>query len=94
MEYANLPEAANSDPDPLIRDAYVAAFALSQFANIEARNLKPFNPVLGETYELLTDQFKFVAEQVSHHPPISACVGYNDKYEMYTHTEVKGKFQG
>lgn len=28
--------------------------------------------MLGETYELVTEDFRFIAEQVSHHPPISA----------------------
>ena len=50
--------------------------------------------MLGETFEILTDDFKFVSEQVSHHPPISASCGYNSDYEVYTHTEVKGKFTG
>lgn len=33
---------------------------------------KPFNPLLGETYELVNDQLELLSEQVSHHPPISA----------------------
>jgi len=33
---------------------------------------KPFNPILGETFEMVTEKVKFVAEQVSHHPPITA----------------------
>jgi hypothetical protein len=49
--------------------------------------------VLGETYEFLTPEYRFMSEQVSHHPPISACCGYNSNYEMYTHTEVVGAFK-
>lgn len=36
---------------------------------------KPFNPMLGETYELDrldTLGFRLMAEQVSHHPPVTA----------------------
>jgi len=33
---------------------------------------KPFNPLLGETFELVKDGFELIAEQVSHHPPITA----------------------
>lgn len=34
---------------------------------------KPFNPLLGETFEMIIPgKFKFIAEQVSHHPPIAA----------------------
>jgi hypothetical protein len=34
---------------------------------------KPFNPLLGETFELeKPGQFRLISEQVSHHPPVSA----------------------
>ena len=34
---------------------------------------KPFNPVLGETFEaFLADGSHIAAEQISHHPPITA----------------------
>lgn len=94
LEYFNLLEKADRCDDPYLRIAYITAFGLTQYANIEDRTLKPFNPVLGETFELLTPDFKFMAEQVSHHPPISACCGYNKYFEMYTHTEVKGGLKG
>lgn len=45
------------------------------------RTKKPFNPLLHETYELIHPKFKFIAEQVSHHPPISAAYCYNDHFE-------------
>ena len=43
---------------------------------------KPFNPVLGETYEFIDPHYNthFIAEQVSHHPPISAYYAYNDDF--------------
>ena len=39
---------------------------------VKGRAKKPFNPMLGETYELVTEDYRWVAEQVSHHPPITA----------------------
>jgi len=36
------------------------------------RTKKPFNPILGETYEYVTEKRRFYAEQVSHHPPVTA----------------------
>jgi Oxysterol-binding protein len=34
---------------------------------------KPFNPILGETWQgLLPDGSRIYLEQISHHPPISA----------------------
>ena len=51
---------------------YVATFAVSIYSNI-TRTTKPFNPLLGETFEYNNPKkFTFVAEQVSHHPPIGA----------------------
>lgn len=52
----------------------VAAFAVSAVASQWERTGKPFNPLLGETYELIREDlgFRFISEQVSHHPPISA----------------------
>jgi pterin-4a-carbinolamine dehydratase len=35
--------------------------------------MKPFNSILGETFEITNSKFDYIAEQVSHHPPISAC---------------------
>uniref|UniRef100_A0A672QCH8 Oxysterol-binding protein n=1 Tax=Sinocyclocheilus grahami TaxID=75366 RepID=A0A672QCH8_SINGR len=52
----------------------VAAFAVSAVASQWERTGKPFNPLLGETYELVRDDlgFRLISEQVSHHPPVSA----------------------
>jgi hypothetical protein len=33
---------------------------------------KPFNPILGETYQATIDECPVFGEQISHHPPISA----------------------
>jgi len=33
---------------------------------------KLFNPIIGETYENVTKEYRMITEQVSHHPPISA----------------------
>merc|ERR1712073_51915 len=53
---------------------YVAAFAISAYGYCTARaSHKPFNPLLGETYECVREDkgFRYIAEQVSHHPPVS-----------------------
>ncbi|GAB1290814.1 Oxysterol-binding protein [Apodemus speciosus] len=76
LEYCELLDKAARIPSPLERMVYVAAFAISAYASSYFRaGSKPFNPVLGETYECIRQDkgFQFFAEQVSHHPPISAC---------------------
>ena len=60
--------------DPVERLEKIAAhFALSQ-ASHTYRHFKPFNPLLGETYEIRRDEKSvfFLTEQISHHPPVSA----------------------
>ena len=46
---------------------YVGAFAISGYATAHYRNrYKPFNPLLGETYECLREDkgFRYISEQV------------------------------
>ncbi|KAG4080222.1 hypothetical protein HA402_008293 [Bradysia odoriphaga] len=55
--------------------AYLAAFSITGYAVSAERNGKPFNPLLGETYEFDRTGdlgWKCLVEQVSHHPSISA----------------------
>ncbi|KAG7227741.1 hypothetical protein INR49_029506 [Caranx melampygus] len=76
LEYSELLDTASNTPDPYQRMVYIAAFAISGYSTATFRNrYKPFNPVLGETYECVREDrsFHFVSEQVCHHPPISAC---------------------
>ncbi|XP_066090871.1 oxysterol-binding protein-related protein 2 [Saccopteryx bilineata] len=74
MEHVYLIHRASRQPQPLERMQCVAAFAVSAVASQWERTGKPFNPLLGETYELVREDlgFRFISEQVSHHPPVSA----------------------
>lgn len=74
MEHSYLLDLAASEADATRRVSLVAAFALSVYAASE-RTFKPFNPLLGETFEasLREDEsVRYVAEQVSHHPPVAS----------------------
>lgn len=77
LEYADLLTLASQQPSPRDRLLYVAAFAVSQFSGGRAKERavrKPFNPLLGETYELLRTEkevpggFRLLVEKVSHRP--------------------------
>uniref|UniRef100_A0A8C6TLE6 Oxysterol-binding protein n=1 Tax=Neogobius melanostomus TaxID=47308 RepID=A0A8C6TLE6_9GOBI len=74
MEHTYLIQQANAAQDSIERMKCVAAFAVSAVASQWERTGKPFNPLLGETYELVREDlgFRLISEQVSHHPPISA----------------------
>ena len=85
---------AAKEPDYLIRMAYITVFSIVQYCCSEDRLLKPFNPILGETYEYLDKEgrYKYFSEQVSHHPPISACHASSPHYEFYMNTAMKSSF--
>jgi hypothetical protein len=44
---------------------------------------KPFNPVIGETFQAKLAGGSYNAEQISHHPPISAIFFEGDGYKIY-----------
>lgn len=70
-EYANILDVAASCDDPCEQLAYVAAFTVSSYSTTSNRTGKPFNPLLGETYECdrMDDLgWRAISEQVSSNP--------------------------
>lgn len=68
FEYSDCLDCASDCADEFEEMAYVAAFTVSAYANTTLRTGKPFNPLLGETFEC--DRWddlgwKCIAEQVS-----------------------------
>ena len=49
--------ANNIHNDQVKRLAVIAVYSISMFTMAERINTKPFNPLLGETYELMTQDF-------------------------------------
>ncbi|XP_067112564.1 oxysterol-binding protein-related protein 3a isoform X1 [Osmerus mordax] len=97
LEYSELLDTANHTKDPYQRMVYVATFAVSAYASSFFRaGSKPFNPVLGETYECDRPDkgFRFIAEQVSHHPPVSACHCDSKNFTFWQDVRWKNKFWG
>lgn len=95
MEYAELLRLASEQPDPIERMKYVIGFAVSALASNWERLGKPFNPLLGETFELEREHFRIVCEQVSHHPPVSAFhADYKDDWAFHGSIYPKLKFWG
>lgn len=77
LEYAQLLDQAAQQKLEKDRMLYVAAFAVSQFSSGRTRERairKPFNPLLGETFELVRSDaevpggFRLLVEKVSHRP--------------------------
>ncbi|CAM4519852.1 oxysterol-binding protein-related protein 3 isoform X2 [Caretta caretta] len=97
LEYSELLDKAARTPNSFERMVYVAAFAVSAYASSYYRaGSKPFNPVLGETYECVREDkgFQFFSEQVSHHPPISACHAESVNFAFWQDVRWKNKFWG
>ncbi|KIK64054.1 hypothetical protein GYMLUDRAFT_40287 [Collybiopsis luxurians FD-317 M1] len=105
MEFSECLDVAAREHDPLRRIAFVAAFAMSNYSSTIGRIAKPFNPMLGETFEYvrLDKQYRYVSEQVSHHPPISACwaesfgmLGDSSSpaWKYYGEVDAQNKFMG
>ncbi len=94
LEYNSLLDEATKQESSMVRLGLIAAHQVSGLAGQDNRNTKPFNPLLGETYELITPTFRYFSEQVCHHPPISAfhCNGSN--YEIFSQSAPINKFNG
>lgn len=93
MQYAYLLEKANQSQDSAERMAYLVAFIAGGYS-LATRTKKPFNPILGETFEYLNDKWKFMAEQVSHHPPIGVSEASSDDFFVHLEMALKTKFKG
>lgn len=69
-------QAATFAPQSIERMLHVAAFAVSGYAGTNNRTLKPFNPLLGETFEFQYPEqgWRGIAEKVCALPhPIPDC---------------------
>ncbi len=91
MNYAFLLDVAASKESVEERLKFVSAFAVSSLsANID-RMGKPFNPLLGETFELKGPGYRMVCEQVSHHPPVTAFHAMSDEGRFVFHGSLYPK---
>ena len=61
---------------------YSTIFAMSKFYLLGAP-LKPFNPILGETFQAKLNNSHYYLEQTSHHPPIMNFYAYGKNYKIY-----------
>ncbi|EPS62630.1 hypothetical protein M569_12159, partial [Genlisea aurea] len=95
MEYAYLLDEADKSEDPYMRMVYATTWAISVYFAYQ-RTWKPFNPILGETYEMVDHQgLSFISEQVvSHHPPMSAGHAENDHFAYDVTSKLRTKFLG
>lgn len=96
LEYSQLLDAAFLEKKGSIRrHVLVSSFAVSAYSSV-VRTTKPFNPLLGETYELVypAKGFRFMAEKVVHHPNTLAGHAEGRGWTFQAESELKTKFYG
>ncbi|KAH8818136.1 hypothetical protein F5882DRAFT_388353 [Hyaloscypha sp. PMI_1271] len=107
-EHPSLFVAPASEPNPEKRALLVLKWFLSTLKqqhsnkddNGKRKKMKPLNPFLGELFigkwEDEAGTTNLVAEQVSHHPPVTACNIWNDKHgvRLQGHVAPKVYFSG
>lgn len=97
LEYSSLLDRAAEAEPSVERWHLLTAFVVSTLSTHLERMSKPFNPLLGETYELKVDgdaPFHYVAEQVCHHPPVTALFVRGRNWTLWANVEPKIKFHG
>ena len=67
MGHKLLARAAITD-DPVLRLALTTVASFEAANCMKIRKKKPFNPMLGETFELVHPEFRILAEKVAHNP--------------------------
>ncbi|KAF7687162.1 oxysterol-binding protein 2 isoform X3 [Silurus meridionalis] len=98
LEYSELLDKASRCENSLEQMCLVAAFSVSSYSTTVHRTAKPFNPLLGETYELdrLNEYgYRSICEQVSHHPPAAAHHVISQRgWTLWQEITIASKFRG
>ena len=81
---------ANTETDPIEKLSHVIAMVTASI-HLNIPQLKPFNPVIGETLQAKIGDALVYCEQVCHHPPISAIQVYGNGYYIYGSLEYEIK---
>ncbi|XP_065054359.1 oxysterol-binding protein 1-like isoform X2 [Rhopilema esculentum] len=97
LEYSDILDRAASCESSLEQICNLAAFTISCYASTADRTGKPFNPLLGETYESDRSEdmgWRSLAEQVSHHPPSIAHHAEGRGWTLWQNFTMSSKFRG
>ncbi|XP_029401164.1 oxysterol-binding protein 2 isoform X8 [Mus pahari] len=98
LEYHHLLDKAVNCTSSVEQMCLVAAFSVSSYSTTVHRIAKPFNPMLGETFELdrMEDMgLRSLCEQVSHHPPSAAHHVFSKHgWSLWQEITIASKFRG
>jgi hypothetical protein len=102
LAHADILRQIPNEPDAILRALHFCTWLVSGFHMGPRRPKKPYNSVLGEVFRArLKDREGnpiglYFAEQVSHHPPVSA-FHYSDRgggVVVWGHVEMRSRFYG
>jgi hypothetical protein len=99
VEASNLIDKTVASSDPVERVMLIALFGITSLSGFRARERcarKSFNPLLGETYELVREDkgFRLVAEKISHRPVGFAMQAESKDWTLQYSGYPKQKFWG
>ena len=90
-----LKKVADESKNKSLQLGYISAFIIGEIFLGLSRNLKPFNAIIGETYEFFDNknQFRYYSEQVCHKPQITAFIGETPEFALYGDTKNSTSFK-
>ncbi len=90
-----LTKAAKVENNKPLQMCYISAFIIGEIFTNLSRFLKPFSPILGETYEFFENcqKFRYYSENVKHIPQITAFIGETPDFAYYGDTSNETSFK-
>ena len=90
-----LNKAAKYNDNKPLQMCYISAFIIGEIFTNLSRFLKPFTPILGETFEyyINSQKFRYHAENVKHNPQITAFIGETPELSYYGDTLNDSSFK-
>ena len=88
FKYIDLLIKAGNETSKEMQMCYISAFLIGELFLSLGRSLKPFSPIIGETYEFFENSknFRFYSEHVCHKPQINAYIGETPEFAYYGDT--------
>ena len=90
-----LTKASKESNNKPLQMCYISAFIIGEIFTNLGRFLKPFTPILGETYEYFENcqKFRYYSENVKHVPQITAFIGETPDFAYYGDTSNETAFK-
>jgi hypothetical protein len=96
LEYSEVLDQAVQCPSSMDRLLHVAVFAIANYAHTAFRFHKPFNALLGETFEFVDSKrgVRAIVEQVSVKPRVAAMQAEAKEWCLWSHMGQVNRFWG